>query len=109
MITRSSPRGFSEYLRPFRIVDIPSFPPVTGADNPDLAFSIGEANRHDSVTDFAHAEIPSFDLTMGNVLRNDAMGVAKAYCARAKETPSRIPLWDAESNTSIHIVIWLDE
>jgi hypothetical protein len=72
---------------PFLIVDILSLAPVPGTNNSDPVLSIGKANRHDSLPDFADAVVPSFDLAMANILRYDAVRIAKCVlCQREWDT-----------------------
>src|ERR1043166_5082060 len=65
------------YLTVGFFIDRPSFPPVAGTENPDLAVPPGKAHRHDPIVDPAEAVVSLLAITVIEVFRDHAPRILK--------------------------------
>src|SRR5436190_14224730 len=83
LTTLSSPIGSLVYLI-FFFIDLSTFSPVSGTEDPYLFISVDEPNRHDPVADFAKTIISVFSLTVLQILGNYTSWIGKSILSKKK-------------------------
>lgn len=74
--TLNGPIGSLVYLI-FALIDSPTIPPVTGAEDSDDITSIREPDSHDALADHSEAEIAFLYVAVGKIFGDNAPGIRK--------------------------------
>ena len=113
MTTFRSPIGSSVYFV-LLFIDFPSFSPITCAIDANYVATVCKPDRQNTFTDTSHAVIPIFFSTMGNVFRDNTVGIKKSLLCGQKRNAMFglvflvlffIPFKGCFSH--VHIIPWL--
>ena len=76
-MTRRGPISPVVYLTVLLLINRPSFPPISGAEDSNAPIAPGEAHRHDAIADPSEAVVAPLGAAMSQVLGDHELGIEK--------------------------------